>query len=484
MFQRGIELSGEADRVFRVCFVLAAGLTGSIASAQPVTQIHDPDSFINQQREIDERLRRQFDSELGDAQRALFDWGGWYSSHLFLFDDGVNSSRTLRRRDLRLWSRLVLDEGAHRFYVRGRLGQLDFNSGDSYDGDDDDVEGPNLERGIYRFDLAKAMRAYGNRVINSNLIVTAGRDLTYFGTGLALSTPLDQVSLRGTHGGIELTALMGKTVGSSQDFDLSRTAGRLRRTFLGGQLRYRGFERHEPFVYAFWQRDHNREAFPRPLQELDYDSFYFGLGSTGELISNLRYATEWVFETGASHSRRVFRPDNEIQAWAAGAELEYLFPSEHKTRASVEYVLGSGDSDRLVSPTNTLGRQRRDRGDNSFIGFGYRDTGLSFAPRYSNLHMWRIGASYYPWPDHPRFRRLEVGTDWYLYHKNRRDGAVSDPTADVRSGFLGWEMDYFANWRLDADVSWTARLGAFFPGKAFSDRTTRTFFLVGMTWSF
>ena len=50
MFQRGIELSGEAGRVFRVCFVLAVALTGSIASAQPITQIHDPDSFLNQQR--------------------------------------------------------------------------------------------------------------------------------------------------------------------------------------------------------------------------------------------------------------------------------------------------------------------------------------------------------------------------------------------------------------------------------------------------
>ena len=40
------------------------------------------------------------------------------------------------------------------------------------------------------------------------------------------------------------------------------------------------------------------------------------------------------------------------------------------------------------------------------------------------------------------------------------------------------------NWRVDADLAWTARLGAFFPGKAFSDRTTRTVLLVGMTWSF
>ena len=484
MYQRGIKLRVEAGRVFRICFVLVTGLTGSIASAQQVAPVHDPDSFLNQQRAVDERLRRQFDLELGQTQQSLFDWGGWYSRHVFLFDDGVDSSRTLRRHDLRLWGRLILDEGAHTFYARGRLSLLDFNSGDSYDRDDDDGEGPNLERGIYRFDLARAVRVHAGDPIDYNLIFQAGRDLTYFGTGLALSTPLDHLSLRGTYGDVELTALAGKTVGSSQDFDLSRTAGRLRRTFLGGQIRYRGFERHEPFVYAFWQRDHNREAFARPLRSLNYDSFYFGLGSTGEVVSHLRYATELVYETGKSHSPGVFQQDQEIRAWAAGVELEYLFPNEHKTRASVEYVFGSGDSDRLASPTNTLGRRRRDSRDESFIGIGYRDTGLSFAPRYSNLHMWRMGASYYPWPNHPRFRRIEMGTDWYLYYKNRGDGAVSDPTADVRSSYLGWEMDYFVNWRVDADLAWTARFGAFFPGKAFSDRTTRTFLLVGMTWSF
>jgi hypothetical protein len=40
------------------------------------------------------------------------------------------------------------------------------------------------------------------------------------------------------------------------------------------------------------------------------------------------------------------------------------------------------------------------------------------------------------------------------------------------------------NWRITSDVSWTARLGTFFPGNSFSDETTRTFFLTGVTYSF
>ncbi len=122
--------------------------------------------------------------------------------------------------------------------------------------------------------------------------------------------------------------------------------------------------------------------------------------------------------------------------------------------------------------------------DSAFIGFGYHDTGLAFAPRYTNLHMWRAGTSCFPWPRDSRFRHLELGTDWYLFYKHRPGGAVSDPTADVRSGYLGWEMDYFVSHQIAADLSWTLRWGLFFPGRAFSDRSTRTFLLLGLTWSF
>lgn len=472
----------------RVCTALlvalvAFGAAGPTA-AQSSRRAQEPESFINQQRAIQERLRREFDAELGRAQRALFDWGGWYSRYGFVFDDGVESSRTLRRHDLRLWGRVSLDEETHEFYARTRLSLLDFNSGDAYDGNDDDVEGPNLERGFYRFDLARAIRAYQGEGIDYNVEFVGGRDLVEFGTGLALAIPLDHVSLRGTYRSFELTGLFGRTVGSIDDFDLSRTVERTHRNFAGAQLRYVGFERHRPFVYAFWQRDHNSEKLVDPFQDYDYDSFYVGLGSGGEIGAGLRYAAECVYEGGQSFGHRQFLRRNDIHAWAGTALLEYLFPGKHQARASVEYVFGSGDGDRFASPTNTVGGNRGDFEDTSFIGFGYRDTGLSFAPRYSNLHMWRAGASYYPWPEHARLERLEIGTDWYLFYKHHAAAAVSDPTATLQSGYLGWEMDYYANWRLTADLAWTARLGVFFPGDAFRDQTTRTFVLLGMTWSF
>ncbi len=426
-------------------------------------------------------MRRQREAELGVSAESLFDWGGWFSFYTFLFDDGEESSRTLRRTDLRLWGRATLDQGAHELYARVRLSFLDFNSGDSFDGNDNDVDGPNLERGVYRFDLARAQK---NRQAEWNLVGMAGRDLVQVGTGLTMAVPLDHVSLEGTYEKFRLRGLAGTTVGSFDDFDESRTAERTHRDFFGAELKYVGFDRHEPFAYAIWQRDDNVEERVRPFHPLTYDSEYFGFGSTGELMRRLRYLIEWTYETGESRSEQQFGKPADIRAWAWIHELEYLFPGERKTRASIEYLFGSGDSDRDFSPTATFGNNRGDHRDTGFIGFGFSDTGLTFAPRYSNLHMWRAGASFFPWPEDRRLRGLQVGTDWYLFYKHHRAGAVSDPTADEVAGYLGWEMDYYANWQVTSDLSWTARFGVFFPGDAFSDQTTRTFLLVGMTWSF
>lgn len=446
-------------------------------------QTPEPHSFINQQRAVQENLRKEFDAQLGASSRAAFDWGGWYGFNVFVFDDGVESSRSLRRHDLRLWGRLTLDGGAHEFYARGRVSLIDFNHGDSYDGNHDDIDGINLERGIYRLDVSKAMGRTRRSPDEFDFLFTAGRDLVYFGTGLALAAPLDHVSFRGVSDDFEFNLLAGKSVGSTQDFDLTRAITRERRNFLGAQLTYRRPERHEPFVYALWQRDQNDDVWWPPFQDYDYDSAYFGMGSTGELVTRLRYEVEGVYESGRSANPNSMRR-NDVSAWAGRAQLEYLFLGPKKARASIEYLFGSGDADRLGSPTNTLGGNANDLNDSGFIGFGYQDTGLVFAPRYSNLHMWRAGASFYPLPEHEHFSKLEVGTDWYLFHKQHHSAAVSDPTADVTSGFLGWEIDCFANWRMTHDFAWTARGGVFFPGRAFDDQTTRTFLLIGMVWSF
>ena len=114
-------------RALRLACAFAATTITPGLSAQVLSLQRTPDSFVNQQRLVQEQLRPAFDAELTDTQRISFDYGGWYSLYYFQFDDGVNSSRTLRRHDLRRWARLALGEGTHQFYVRVRLSLLDFN---------------------------------------------------------------------------------------------------------------------------------------------------------------------------------------------------------------------------------------------------------------------------------------------------------------------------------------------------------------------
>lgn len=444
----------------------------------------EPNLFINQQRILEEQLRQRMDTQVPPDRKTDLEWGGWYSFHLFLFDDGVNSSRTYRRNDLRLWSSLSLDQGAHTFYVRGKLQYHDFNSGDSYDRNDNDWLGPNLDRGYYEFDLRNAAQAYGGERPDWNFKFRIGRAYTQFGTGYVLSMPLDQVLLTGEFGGFELQGLMATAIRSTDNLDLSHPDwSHSERNFWGVQLAYTDFERHRPFVYVLWNEDQLSELRVFGSQNWDYDSLYVGFGSEGELLSNLRYSTEWVIERGETYGDREGNNKDDIEAWAFDAELEYLSQKPMRPRISLEYMFASGDSDRFGHPTNSVGGNTF-YDDTGFNAFGYRDTGLAFAPSLSNVHIWRAGFSFLPFDEIEALKHLELGTDWFLFHKHHGDGAVSDFTADQRSGYLGWEMDYYVNWRITSDLSWTSRLGTFFPGQAFSDRTTRTFWMTGVTWSF
>jgi len=444
------------------------------------------DAFLNQQRALEELIRSQLDRELTADQRALIDFGGSYSFFVTIADDGVNSSRTLRRHDERLWIRAATDDGVHEGYARGRLSFMDFNTGDSFSGRDDDWDGANLERGWYQFSLKNAMQAYGHKQVPYDLRLRLGRQYVEFGTGYALSLPLDAITLTGELAGFQVTGLMANTVHSWDDIDRTRPgADSTDRNFFGVQVKYLGLHQHEPFFYAVWNEDKHNENPVDPLQEYDYDSHYIGFGSTGTLIRNdIRYGVEFVFEGGRSFGDRRFLHHDAINAWGWDFLVEYLVPLPMKPKLLAEYMFASGDADRLGSPTDARGGNRNDHEDTSFVGFGFRDTGLSFAPRLSNVHIWRVGASFFPFEKTEFFKELELGTDWFLYAKHHSPAAVSDPLADIGDGYLGWEMDWFANWRFTSDLSWTIRYGAFFPGSAFSDQTGRYFFLTGLTWSF
>ncbi|MFA5864884.1 MAG: alginate export family protein [Phycisphaerae bacterium] len=455
----------------------------SFASAQ----VEKSQSYTNQQRQVEESVRLQLDRDLPANQKVLLDYGGWLSSYFFIFDDGIKN-RTLRRQDLRVWGSMNADDGIHQGYARMKLGYSDFNHGDGYDGDEDDFERPRLDRGWYQLDLAKLLRKRASVDVPFDLAIKIGRDYAMFGTGYALSMPMDMIQINGGIGPFKIDGLLGRTIHSWDNLDTSRPRpGDSWRYFYGVQARYTGLAKHEPFVYYVWQKDRQHDGNPLlKLQEWRYNSEYLGAGSTGQILQNWRYSGEMVYESGESYADQTIFHQDEISAYGWDLKLEYLAPWKLHPKFSLEYMFASGDADRIFSPSNAVGGNRYGTHDTGFNGFGYRNTGLAMAPDLSNIHIWRAGASFFPLENFRKdlLKKLELGTDWFLYNKNKGNAAISDPLADQQSGYLGWEMDYFANWRFTSDLAWTIRYGAFFPGKAYSDETTRTFFLTGITWSF
>lgn len=460
--------------------VLSALLaTSPMASAQE----QPTDSFLQREREIADKLHAARQAEAPLEGLADLQFGGWIDYYTFHFDDGTQKSRLYQRPGFALWSRLTLDNGAHEIFARTRLSYEHFQPGDEFDLQQD-WRGPNFDRAYYGVDVFRALRL-ANPSDPFSLKVRVGRQETQFGTGYALDLPLDAVWFEVRYEELRLRGLIGKTIASTPNIDRSpAVADHSARRFYGAELSYTGLARHEPFAYALWNQDRTDERTPDFFQEYDYDTQYFGFGSRGSLIKDLNYWTEWVFETGHSYGDGNFLRRDYVDAHGWDVGLEYLFDLPTRPRAALEYMFASGDSNRLGSPTSAVGGNRGTAEDTSFAAFGYRDTGLSASPDLSNVHIWRAGASFVPFEKVELLRDMEFGTNWFLYHKNRARAAISDGTADRRSGWVGWEMDYFVNWRVSSDLSWTLRWGVFFPGDAYRDREARHFILSGLTWSF
>ncbi len=466
--------------------LLVGGLVAPSPAVAQLSLVTSPSSsaFLQLERQRDQEARLALERTLPMTQRLAVDWGGWFDWYNFTFDDGIRN-RVQWSYDLRLWAAFSADTGTHEGYARMRLGFINWKEGTSYENNDNDTIGPNLERGWYQLDVTQALQRYGNVTLPFGLKTKIGRDLVNAGSGYVLSLPLDHVQVQSELAGFQTTFLVGRTPGSTPNIDRSLPVrNETDRVFWMIEERYKGNPSHEPFVYAIFQDDRTNENPVDLLQNYRYDSQYYGWGSTGELVRNLRYNTEWVIQRGSSYGDRRFLYTNDIKAWAFDQELSYLFSHRMQPRISAEYMFASGDQDRLGSPTDARGGNTRDFVDKSFVGFGFRDTGLSLAPRLSNIHIWRVGGSFLPAPDVHFLRNLELGANVFIFAKHRSAAAISDPLAVDASGYLGWETDYYMNYRITSDLSLTVRFGTFFPGEAFRESDVRPFLLTGLTWSF
>lgn len=439
----------------------------------------------------EEQLRLKLDEQMPEAREIGVDAGGWFSFALFNYDDAVGQRhRMLRRFQLRGWASANV-QGVHRGYVRGLLNWNDWNSGDNPSlargGDEFDEK---IERAWYQFDLGQLLKNQTGQPPPIDLRVKVGRQFARIGTALVLSIPLDMIRFDVGWRDWTFMAFLGKTLRSSNNIDDSfRVYNHQKRCMWGFQLTYRGLDRHRPFVYMLNNIDRTQPDPADALQSYDYSTRYLGIGSRGTLfVPELHYRVEVVGEWGKTYSNGVVNGQDSVCAMAADALVAYTFRCPTRPKVMFEYLWGSGDRDRAVSATATAGGNRAGTTDYAFNGFGFRDLGIAFSPRLSNLHVYVLGAGFFPLEGvgMELLKRVEVGTKVFFYHKARAAGPISDVTAANDDAWLGWEWDVYCNWRLTSDLAWTIRYGAFQPGSAYDggDKSCRQFLYTGVVLSF
>ena len=457
--------------------------------------------FQRQLQQVQQSTRVQADPSIPVEQRTLFDYGGFLSLDFFAIDDINQNTHILRDYQIVGYGRLNID-GVHEFFLRARGEYRDFNAGDSFDGEGDEDSG-DIDQAYYRFDLARYLGAYkggqigGRNIGNNNVTATVGRQFVYWANGLVLAETLDGGTVTGTIGDLELTFLGGRTAKRlTVDIDSSRPSfdSNTKRVFWGGMATYT-LGKHRPFVYGLLQDDQNNSRYILSTADnttrFRYDSWYIGLGSNGSIGDRLVYGAEFAYEGGEGLSNS-FDPDTflgipqtreDVSAWAFDLRLDYLLPDERRTRLSAEFIIASGDDDRLHT-TNTFGGNAPGSDDNAFNAFGLINTGLAFAPNVSNIVGVRLGASTFPFPNHSLFRRFQAGIDVHSYFKLEKDAPI-DETTETDSQYLGVEPDLFLNWQITSDVTFALRYGVFFPGSAIvADENPRHFFFTGVTFAF
>ena len=447
------------------------------------------------QRTLDQIQRQQrtlVNQDVPAGQRTLVDYGGYIALNFFAIDDISQNTHILRQYDLVGYARVNVDN-VHELFIRGRASYLDFNAGDSFDGEGDEWDN-RLDQAFYRFDVSRYMSAYRGKDPEGTLAIQGGRQFVYWANGLVLAQTIDGGMIEASHGDLSLQVLAGRTAPFTIDVDSSRPDfdEDTRRAFYGAILTGQ-VGRHRPFIYGLIQRDHNRKD---SLQvgsietRYGYDTWYLGAGANGSITDRLVYAVEAVYQGGEGLSNSfdpqtlsgVPQTEDDIEAFALNARLDYLFPDLNRSRFSIEGILATGDDDRLHT-SNTFGGNRPDSNDNAFNAWGLMNTGLAFVPSVSNLMSLRLGASTFPFGATGRGRHFQIGADVLVFGKLDPDAPIDEATTEDR--FLGWEPDIFLNWQITSDITLALRYGVFFPGTAIvEDDHPRNFFFAGLTFAF
>jgi len=437
---------------------------------------------VTERERLEEELRREeLEPTALPEQRMLYEYGGWLRTSYSWFDH-VPDEMVLDHYDLRLWGSLNIDQTLF-CYVRIRTGYVNYWE-DRMRGRGSDVTGPNLDMGFVSLDLDQALKKYADEEIPWDVRAQFGRQFFDLGRGLVMRDVQDGGQFQVRTKNWKVKALGSRSIRSRDNVDRSVPGFTdSYRVFAGTQWTYTGFDRHDPYVYYLDQFDRSDERPEDPAQEYWYDSRYVGLGSTGELSRHCRYYAELSLERGESYAQGATTQREDVKAHALDLGLDYFFPVHTSPRVGMEWAYGSGDNDR-GSVTNTVPGNQPNTIDTNYLYFGFIESGYSLAPRLSNLQFIRVGGTFRPLEGSEHFDRLQVGCNFFEYRKDEAGAPISDFRADVAHEEVGSELDFLVYWRIFHDLAFSTRYGVFYPGKAYTDRSSREFLIASLTYSF
>lgn len=387
-------------------------------------------------------------------------YGGWLSPAFM--QKHADDTSALSVNVARLWAKAYLWNNAH-VYVRGK------NTFSIMD-----IPDENELDNIIDLDVAYLDMLF----LDQQLQVTLGRKYFYIGTGLVLNGRGDGGEVNYTNPYFSVRGLVNYTGLLQKDdnpyglsiADFSDGAERL---FLGLVLS-KDIQNQHVYAFGLGQMD---LADKEKAEE--YNSWYFGLGARGFILTRFGYYAEFVYETGKSYDRT--ETEQDINAIAISAGLDFKFRVVTEPLLLIEYTYGSGDKDRNDSGENSEGK------DKFFTSFGTFNGGYGLNPTLGNLHVMRAGFSFQPfdWVNSTFIRRMSIAAKYSYYMKDQSSAPINTSEAKIDDRFVGQGADVSLRWRLFSDIGLFANYGIFLPGDAFeSDASKRHFIFAGLNISF
>ncbi|MBI3251890.1 MAG: alginate export family protein [Candidatus Omnitrophica bacterium] len=383
------------------------------------------------------------------------------------------------KQDLYLWSYLNY-QATHSVLARFLMSTINRDTGPTYTGVGNDSQGPDIQALYYELNLEPVFQA--------PLKITTGRQHFFLGRGIAYSAFDDGLQIENHFGSFRQKHFAALSPPHSDNIDYSAPGfdKEGQRAFFGSETVYSGFEDIALYAYGLIQRDKSSQIPEDPRQNYHYKSSYLGLGATWSPDKHLKIGSEIIREGGQSYTDvlRVPLRKTRVQSLGAALNINYAFEGDWHPVLDLDYAYGSGEETR-TSVTNTDGGSTRSR-DNNFLYFGYYLAGYAFQPRLSNIHIVSAGVSTKPFPEIPFFRRIILGTKYYVFRKDRESGGTSDLESTNASRDLGEEWDVYLHWKIRENWSAIFRSGVFWPGGSFPDeqRDNTTYSSVSLSWNF